>query len=251
MNRLIQQETERLIGKILREELLAEQGCTSIVRKLVSVQQCCILKSSFKPKYRDWLKAEAEALKIQQGVSLPKYFGFFEEDVASHLLMSFEEGTTLRKALENARSLEDEVQLIRSFGEFLQHFHQTNNTEAFNNDWLQLQLIRAQGYLAIGEADGTAELLEELKENLPQPVSQTLIHGDCTTDNVLVKDRKVYMFIDAAGMTVGDPRYDEALAIGRFKENNVYLDAFYQGYTRYKLSEEEYCYFDQGLYEFF
>lgn len=82
-------------------------------------------------------------------------------------------------------------------------------------------------------------------------MKQTMIHGDCTTDNVLVMNGKVKMFIDVAGMTVGDPRYDEALAVGRFMKNPELLDAFYEGYNRYKINKEEYQYFDEGLYTFF
>jgi aminoglycoside phosphotransferase (APT) family kinase protein len=82
-------------------------------------------------------------------------------------------------------------------------------------------------------------------------VQQTIIHGDCTTDNVLVFDGKVELFIDVSGMTVGDPRYDESLAIRRFLNNEEYINAFYQGYQRYRVSKNEFCYFDQGLYEFF
>lgn len=52
-------------------------------------------------------------------------------------------------------------------------------------------------------------------------------------------------------LTVGDPRYDEALAVGRYMENPELLNAFYEGYTRYKISKEEYQYFDEGLYTFF
>lgn len=105
--------------------------------------------------------------------------------------------------------------------------------------------------MEMGEADGNAKLLNKLKSTKPLPVNQTIIHGDCTADNVLVVDGKVQMFIDVAGMTIGDPRYDESLAIGRFIDNEGLIKSFYEGYTRYNVSKEEYTYFDEGLYEFF
>jgi len=75
-----------------------------------------------------------------------------------------------------------------------------------------------------------------------------MIHGDCTTDNVLVVNGKVQILIDVSGLTVGDPRYDESLAISNFIDNLDYLNAFYEGYKRYKVSREEFEYFDHGLY---
>jgi len=95
------------------------------------------------------------------------------------------------------------------------------------------------------------KLLESLILNRPLPVNQTMIHGDCTTDNVLVIDGEVSMFIDVAGMTVGDPRYDESLAIRNIINEPELLEAFYEGYSRYRVTMKEFKYFAEGLYEFF
>ncbi|WP_113927850.1 aminoglycoside phosphotransferase family protein [Bacillus sp. P14.5] len=249
MNEQLVYEIEKIVGDIEEIMLLEEQGCTSEVRKLVTGKGAFILKSSFQPKYQEWLKSEAEVLKNNQLLPMPRYHGYFEEQ-GSHLLMSYEKGITLRQALEMAGSREEEMQLIQSFGRFLQELHEMiipNHQE----NWLEVQLNRAEQYLKKGEADGSMELLEYLKKTKPSPVKQTLIHGDSTTDNVLVRNGKVFLFIDVAGMTVGDPRYDEALAIGRLRGREDYLKAFYKGYTRYKITDEEYHYFDEGLYEFF
>jgi aminoglycoside phosphotransferase (APT) family kinase protein len=245
------QQIEKIIGNIDEETFLDEQGCTSEVRKLVADNKSYILKSSFKPKYREWLKSEAETLRTMPHLPIPMYIGFFEEQDGSHLLMSFEEGITLRQALSEAGSSEKELKLIRSFGRFLHHFHEQNKTGTLEQIWLKRQLAKAESYLVKRQTDGSRELLEHLKQSRPKPVIQALIHGDCTTDNVLVRDGEVSLFIDVAGLTTGDPRYDEALAIGRFKDNPGYVKAFYEGYTRYRISEEEYRYFDEGIYEFF
>ncbi len=66
-----------------------------------------------------------------------------------------------------------------------------------------------------------------------------------------MKNGEVCLFIDVAGMTVGDPRYDESLAIRNFVNSEEDKRAFYEGYKRYKLSKEEFKYFNEGLYEFF
>jgi aminoglycoside phosphotransferase (APT) family kinase protein len=251
LDKRLEEKIRTVITEPFSDQVLEEQGCTSEVRKLVTENQIYILKSSFENRYRKWLNTESEVLKNNQHLPVPKYFGYFEEEESSHLLMSFEEGITLKKALSKAETSEEEKHLIRSFGRFLQQFHEGSKTATADQHWLERQLIKAEHYLATGEADGTHELLEHLKQYRPKPVKQSLIHGDCTTDNVMVKDGEVYLLIDVAGLTIGDPRYDEALAIGRFKDHVQYLEAFYEGYTRYKISEEEYRYFDRGLYEFF
>ncbi|MBQ0140247.1 MAG: hypothetical protein KBT36_13255 [Kurthia sp.] len=50
-------------------------------------------------------------------------------------------------------------------------------------------------------------------------------------------------------MTVGDSRYDVALAIRNF--NSQQQKYFYEGYELHQLTDMEYSYFEQGLYEFF
>lgn len=111
--------------------------------------------------------------------------------------------------------------------------------------------MKAQSYVDHRQTSGTQELLSQLKSIKPSSVKQTMIHGDCTTDNVFVIDGEVKLFIDVGGMVIGDPRYDIALAIRNFKDNPLLCNAFYKGYTRTKFSNEDFSYFDAGLYEFF
>lgn len=167
--------------------------------------------------------------------------------------MSFENGITLTTALKNAETTSEKKVLIKSFGHFLNQLHTTKIIESLNhkNNWLDQQLVKATSYVDIGETDGSLELLEKIQSNKPIPVQQTMIHGDCTTDNVLVVDGEVRLFIDVSGMTVGDPRYDESLAIRSFITNEEYIKAFYEGYKRNTISKGEFEYFDEGLYEFF
>lgn len=255
MDDQLRQKIEEIVGEISQVLLLAEQGCTSEVRKITTKEGSYIVKSSVKEKYREWLKAEArvlESLNGQNSIRVPTYYGFIEEQDSSHLIMSFEEGITLTTALKEAGDLQEKKRLLRSFGQFLQQLHEMKTIESLNhtNNWLDHQLVRADRYVRSNQTGGTAQLLEELLANKPQPVNQTMIHGDCTPDNVLVVEGEVSLFIDISGMTVGDPRYDESLAIGRFNHDE-FKQAFYEGYTRYKVTKEEYRYFDEGLYEFF
>lgn len=244
------------IGFITSTEFLPQQGATSKVYRLNTDRGSFILKSCFNERYRQWLVDEAKALKRLNSVSTiptPAFYDFFEFEDSSHLITSFEAGVTLTAALEAAVSLDEKKLLVASFGKFLQRFHELSPPPSFEteSDWLDRQFQKAQRYIEIGETSGSQELLEELKATRPVPITPTMIHGDCTTDNVLVRDGEVALFIDVAGMTVGDPRYDVALAIGDFLEDPELLKAFYSGYTRFRISEEEFRYFEHGVYEFF
>ena len=256
MQKEVQAQIEALIGKIIKMELLAVQGATSKVCRLETDQGTFALKSCFKERYCQWLSAEAkvlEKLSDLAAIPAPKFHGFFETEESSHLIMSFENGVTLTAALKDAASFDKKKRLVASFGKFLQRFHQLAVPSSFEmeSDWLDRQFEKAQCYIELGQTSGSQELLEELKVTRPEAIQQTMIHGDCTTDNVLVRDGEVALFIDVAGMTVGDPRYDVALAIGDFYEDAELLEAFYSGYTRFRISEEEFRYFEHGVYEFF
>lgn len=247
---------ERIVGQIYEVNKLAEQGCTSVVRKIHSESGTYLLKSSFDERYREWLKTEGmvlEKLSNQDAIPVPRFNCFFEDDKSSHLIMSFEQGMTLTKALKNVKNQGEKRNLIRSFGQFLDQLHETELPDCLlrENDWLEEQLLRAEFYVKRGKTEGSEQLLEQLQSTKPHPARQTVIHGDCTTDNVLVVDGKVSLFIDVSAMTVGDPRYDESLAIGCFVHESECVETFYQGYKRYRVSKEEYQYFNEGLYEFF
>ncbi|MCR2806672.1 phosphotransferase [Paenibacillus soyae] len=245
---------EQAAGKVRSIELQAEQGCTSQVRRVSTETGTYILKSATDSRYREWLRVEAERLRRNTGEALlpiPKFAAFHEETDGSHLLMSCEKGTTLTAALKAAPP-EEKKALLRSFGRFLHRFHERPPVEslAHDGDWLEERLAAARLYLERGQSEGDGKLLDELVRNRFAPVRQTMIHGDCTADNVMVHDGEVYLFIDVSGMTIGDPRYDEALAIGRFVDAPELLEPFYEGYVRYRISEAELRY-HEGLYEFF
>lgn len=256
LDKWLKAELESKIGAINHMSLLDEQGGTSTVRKIVAGQDAFLLKSSFQQKYREWLMREAfvlQKLTETRRLPVPIYYGMIQEQHASHIIMSFEDGITLTSALRKAKGDTEKKKLVKSFGQFLQRLHETEMVPGLQpeTDWLDLQIKRAGEYVKKGQAEGSAELLKELDRYRPDPVQQTMIHGDCTTGNVLVKDGEVYLFIDAAGISSGDPRYDESLAISHFVTNEACLNAFYEGYCRYRVSKQEFEYFNDGLYEFF
>jgi aminoglycoside phosphotransferase (APT) family kinase protein len=80
--------------------------------------------------------------------------------------------------------------------------------------------------------NGSVGLLDHLRCARPKVVPATSIHGDYTTNNVIVENGKVTGIIDWCWGAVGDLRYDLALAtepeIALTKED---VEAFYDGYS--------------------
>lgn len=123
-----------------------------------------------------------------------------------------------------------------------------------DNPWLDTMLNKAEYKLTHFAVDGSEERLKRLKEVRPKPIDNTLIHGDFTIDNVLVNECNIVGVIDWSGATYGDPRYDVALAI-RPKynafDNDRDKEIFFKAYGKLRITDEEYNYFEDGLYSFF
>lgn len=151
-----------------------------------------------------------------------------------------------------------------NYGLCLKKIHEcTCPIELLNDEeaWLDTMLIKAEYNLTHFDVDGTGERLKRLKEVRPKPVKNTLIHGDFTIDNVLVKEGNVLVkegnvvgVIDWSGAAYGDPRYDVALAI-RPKynafDNERDKEIFFNAYEKLRITDEEYNYFEDGIYSFF
>ena len=244
------------MGNVQSISYPTRQGATSEVVFLRTDLGNYVCKCSSMPLYRTWLLKESkvmEELNANIALSIPTFFDFVEDEHNSYLLMSREQGIPLREALISAKTDEEKANLIYSFGTKMRALHETApppNWEQREN-WLDRQLEKATYNLKTHEVDGDQQLLDNLKANKPNDISPRLIHGDCTIDNVLVTNNKVHTFIDLSETTLGDPRYDVALAIRSFIYDKVLLNAFYKGYSLYQISKEEFDYFDGGLYEFF
>lgn len=255
-NQVIPEQFQEIIGNVQRVSYPTRQGATSEVVFLHTDQGNYVCKRSSLPKYRTWLLKEAkvmEELNANITLSIPTYLDFIEDENNSYLLMSMEQGIPLREALMFAKTDEEKTNLIHSFGTMLRSLHETAPPVKWQKQesWLDLQLNKAAYNLKNYEVDGDQQLLDSLKVNKPVAIPQTLIHGDCTIDNVLVANNQVYMFIDLSETAFGDPRYDIALGIRSFLYDEALLNAFYEGYRLQQISKEEFDYFDGGLYEFF
>lgn len=149
LDKWLKAELESKIGAINHMSLLDEQGGTSTVRKIVAGQDAFLLKSSFQQKYREWLMREAfvlQKLTETRRLPVPIYYGMIQEQHASHIIMSFEDGITLTSALRKAKGDTEKKKLIKSFGQFLQRLHETEMVPGLQpeSDWLDLQIKRAR-----------------------------------------------------------------------------------------------------------
>jgi aminoglycoside phosphotransferase (APT) family kinase protein len=250
-------EITNLVGEI---EALSfpRQGHTSDVGILKTASGTFVIKRTKGERFTSWLKREAIVLEALKNTSLPvpRLFTFIEGCNESWTLTEFMEGQTLRNYLLHEGSEEKRHKVIFQFGKILKKIHSTTCPVELVGEglWLEFMIETAEYNFQHYETDGSVELLKRLKDEKPTATQQTLIHGDFTIDNVLVKDGRISGVIDWSGGAFGDPRYDAALAI-RPKpnafENESDRVVFFEGYGKKLLTEAEYQYFEDGLYNFF
>ncbi|CAI6086999.1 phosphotransferase family protein [Cohnella sp. JJ-181] len=236
------------------------QGHTSDVGIVEGAKGRFVLKRAKGEQYCSWLSNEVRVLKQLNNTPLPvpEVYRFVEqtEEKQSWVLSEFFEGETLREALPKEKNKKKKEEMIFSFGVVLAQIHSTPCPKGmvWDSVWLEEMLRRAEFNLKHYSVDGTPDLLKEIKANKPSPVKNTLIHGDFTIDNVIFHNGKVTSVIDWSGGAFGDPRYDLSLAI-RPKPNaietNSEIEVFFEGYGKKRLDEQEYKYFENGLYAFF
>lgn len=235
------------------------QGHTSIVAILDTIDHKYIIKKTENDLYNEWLSEEYKVLQylFRTGLPVPKVYLYHIEHKSRWLLMDYIDGISLREFLSKEPNLKDKEKAIYNFGRCLKKIHECScPIELLQNDesWLDSILNKAEYNLTHFAVDGSEELLTCLKEVRPNPIGHALIHGDFTIDNVLVKDSNIVGIIDWAGAAFGDPRYDVALAIRpKFNafDNERDREIFYGAYGKFRLTEEEYNYFEDGIYNFF
>lgn len=245
---------------VIKDIRFPRQGHTSDVAILESLRGCFVIKRTKGEQYCSWLSQEIDVLNCIHNTMLPipTVFQFLQQksENQSWALLQYFEGETLRHALNKEKNTNKKREMIFNFGLTLSQIHSTPCPKELIGDtiWLDDMLRRAEYNLTHYSVDGTADLLEQLKKNKPQPIKSTLIHGDFTIDNVLVREGKIISIIDWSGGAFGDPRYDVSLAI-RPKPNAIETEleihTFFEGYGTEILSKMETEYFENGLYNFF
>lgn len=246
------------VGEI-KEITFPRQGYTSNVGILLGINgDKYVVKRAKGQQFCSWLKQEAYVLERIKNTSLPvpRLLQFIEGQDESWTLTEYMEGQTLRSYLLNEEREVQRNEVIFQFGKILKEIHSTSCPSELVGEgmWIERMIEVAEYNFLNYKTDGSAELLEMLKDEKPAPVEQTFIHGDFTIDNVLVKDGRISAVIDWSGGAFGDPRYDAALAI-RPKQNAFENESdrvvFFEGYGQRIVSDAEYLYFENGLYNFF
>lgn len=261
-----QQEIPRDISKELggiSNVTFPRQGHTSDVGIVHSESGIAVIKRAKGTQYAEWLRREAVVLKClsQTSLPVPKVRRFYQHEVAeagiqSWLLMEYLPGETLRKTLTVENDPVTRFTILSEFGRSLRELHATPCPEELmiGGAWLDYMLKQAAYNLEHFTVDGTPELLKRLQTTKPSNYRQTLIHGDCNMDNILVCEGRISGIIDWSGGAYGDPRYDVSLAV-RSKPNIFQRAedhrAFYEGYGEKIITDEEFEYFEDGLYAFF
>ena len=251
------------IGPVLRLSKGA-QGMTSTLVIAETAGGRFAIKHSSGVLYSGWLAREYRALTAlaESGLAVPHPRAFTRDDNGivpqCWLAMDYLPGIPIAVALAAEHSSARRANLLYAFGSALNAIHRTIPPVAlprYNAGWLEYMLEEAGENLEHFNVDGSPQLLARLRQTRPEAVTESLIHGDYTIDNVLVDGDVVTGVIDWAGGAVGDPRYDIALAIRQQAEafgaeHTGDLDAFFEGYGARALSQKEFDYFN-GLYEFF
>ncbi|GAK42322.1 phosphotransferase [Paenibacillus urinalis] len=247
-----------LIGEI-RSISYPKQGHTSLVVKIETRDHQFVIKKTEHDLFNEWLSDEYAALQYLSttGLLVPSTYAFHVEGDSRWLLMDYIDGISLRHFLSDQPNHRDREEVVSQYGACLRRIHECPCPGPLHkNDppWIDSMLMKARYNLANYNIDGTEELLKRLDRNRPLPIKNTLIHGDFHTNNVLIKDNKVCGIIDWPRAGYGDPRFDMALAIrpkqGVFDQARD-KEVFLESYGRLRITEEEYSYFQEGIYRFF
>jgi aminoglycoside phosphotransferase len=235
------------------------QGHTSIVVKVETHTHQFIIKKTEHGLFNEWLSEEYKALLYlsTSGLPVPKAYAFHVQDKSRWLLMDYIDGISLRHFLSDNPNHRDREKIISQYGLCLKQVHESQCPIGLrNNDqsWIDTMFMNASHNLDNYDVEGTEELLIQLKNDRLEPIENTLIHGDFHTNNVLVKNNNVVGIIDWPRTAFGDPRFDIALAIrpkqGVFDQTRD-KEVFFESYGRLRISDEEYRYFQEGIYKFF
>lgn len=244
---------------VIKSISFPQQGHTSLVVKIETSEQQFIIKKTNHPLFNQWLYEEYKSLQYLASTKIlvPKVYLFHMQEKSRWLLMDYIDGVSLRKFLSGSPNSKDRERIISHYGLCLKEIHESECPNELRNkcdSWIHSMLDKASHNLANYKVNGTEELLIRLKEELPETVENTLIHGDFHTNNVLVSNNKVVGIIDWPRAALGDPRFDVALAIrpkegifDKIRDRALFLEA----YDRFIITDEEYRYFQEGLYSFF
>ncbi|WP_129692215.1 aminoglycoside phosphotransferase family protein [Gottfriedia acidiceleris] len=246
---------KNIVGEI-EEIKFPLQGYTSNVGVIQSNNGYFVIKRSQGERYSTLLTKEVQILNqlSKSELLIPKVYYSIEDNNWFWTLMEYIEGETLRNYLSKENIQIKREESLFNFGKSLSKIHSTKcpSELIFGSQWIDDMLNQAEYITKHYNVDGSIKLLDKLKEDKPSFLNQTLIHGDYTIDNVLVKNGEITGIIDWSGGAYGDPRYDVSLAIRpkpNIFESKFDVKIFFEGYGKRIITDEDYKYF-VGIYEF-
>ena len=228
-----------------------EQGMTSNVAFIAPGE--AVFKRCVDPLYLEWLRRERMVLEAlaDTEVAAPRVLDYLDLGSEVWLAMTRLPGRQAAEALIEC-DRQSRLELLQVLGGAVRRLHETPVPHVLRPEesWIDLQLAAAQSNLSW--CDGSAELLEQLRNTLPKARAEALVHGDLNLENVLVCDGAVSGFVDWAAGASGDPRCDVALAL--LSDDDLTVDdemsaAFFSGYGGAATDAERRWF--EGLYEFF
>jgi aminoglycoside phosphotransferase (APT) family kinase protein len=255
------------------------QGMTAEVAFAEHAGRTVLVKRCANPIYIDWLRREQLVLRALRasGLPVPRFIAYAETDLSGSPVPAAPEipfGSTetatpappavgwlvtsvlagrpvFGVALESSPSARES--LFRSVGALLKRLHATPIPAELRYDepWMERQLRQAR--VNLSWCDGTEAGLAVLEKSRPEPVPETLIHGDMALDNALVDEAGKLSLVDWAGGGPGDPRIDIALALQTKPElelSAAALAAFFEGYGTAPVDERTRAWF-VDLYDYF
>ncbi len=225
-----------MIGRI-EEAVLPKQGLSNLCWFLRSPQGAFVLKVAYGEYRGSELWAEHTALTDLVGteVPVPRPLIYARRGPISYHLRERTEGETARSALRQG----DRVTVLRGMGATLAAIHRQSLPSYTWREWLDTTLLRAEQNLRLGAVDPInfppgmppEMVLDRLKETRPASGSVSLLHGDFSPKNLVVKAGRILSVIDWGRADFGDPYYDLAMAIS-YALNDRERDAFLSGYGR-------------------
>lgn len=248
-----------------------EQGVTSNVVIVESEDKRFILKHST-GRYVPWLRYEHQVLLALGKTPVPtaKVHRFVDlgagDTGGCWLLVDYITGEMLTTRLVSPElASDDRCRLFRACGAALAAIHATPPPLCITNHadtWLDVLISsagREQEKRAlmfdkdVSETQARREGVLRMERTRPSVESLTLIHGDCSTNNILCVGNDISGIIDWGCAAVGDPRYDIAQVLcvppdWEATEINDDVLAFFEGYGTPPVSVDVIRYY-QELYE--
>ncbi len=270
----IPEALHREIGPI-QFRAATRQGITS-VSGVFSCRHGEVFIKRYRKHYLAWGRREGVTLRAlaESGRPIPKLRCSLERDFDGEsevwIAMDNLQGERISDVLQGGKvDGKDRCQLFSACGRVMRSIHDISVPpflSGVGEDWLQRIMAIAAAYQNVYAKEHANDdytrvsgerrkRLDDMGKKLPTPHPSKFIHGDFSTDHVLMVGDKVAGVVDWATATVGDPRYDMAQALflpgmessQEFKMTDD-VRAFFDGYGINPVDVEELRYF-QDLYD--